>query len=563
MMDAENMSEQGGPIVTPLPPGEVAPSAVFASLIAVLLALLARFLLNVSTPAEIFGDRLTRFIPLPVFSQLLQVFGTSAKHIYFGGVLFVEVILTAAAGLLYYYLRMRLVPHLPRTQRFLAPDRSLDLIDIPIIAILFWLGSAVLIAPILGGGFLGADLIGGSTNVLLSQVIPNIAFAIVFVVLLRRAALVASSPNTPSSQTALSRRRLFQQIGFGALVIAGGALAWDFITSGAASLLGGSANEPPLHLGPVPSRIQPPPTPVYGAWTSVPGQTPEVTSPQDFYYVSKNLAGDPTIDAGSWSLQINGLVDTPYSLTYDQLRGLPQVQQYHTLECISNEVGGNLMSNALFIGTSLADVIQRAGIKTGASDLIFHAADGYSDSLHLSQALDPRSLIVYLIDGQPLPQPHGYPARLLIPGLYGMKNGKWLSSLEVGSGSYTGYWEERGWTDTAVVKTMTRIDVPQQSDLLVAKSMFIAGVAFAGDRGIAKVQVSTNGGQTWQYATLRRPLGNLTWVLWEYAWNPSNSGTHVIVARSIDGEGYVQPPTQEPPLPDGSSGYHAISVTVR
>src|SRR5215469_6183905 len=375
-MDAANISGHGDPIVKPLQPADVVPSAVFASLIAVLMALLARFLVNVSTPAEIFGDRLTRFIPLPVFSQLLQVFGTSAKHIYFGGVLLVEVVLTAIAGLLYYYLRMRLVPHLPRTQRFLAPDRALDLIDIPIIAILFWLVSAVLIAPILGGGFLGANLLGGSTNVLLSQFIPDIAFAVAFVVLLRRAALVAPSPDTPSSQASVSRRRLFQQIGFGALVIAGGALAWDFINSGAASLFGGSANQPPLHLGSVPTRIQPPPTPVYGAWTSVRGQTPEVTSPQDFYYVSKNLASDPVINAGSWTLQINGLVETPYSLTYDDLRGLPQVQQYHTLECISNEVGGNLMSNALFVGASLADVIQHAGIKTGASDLIFHAADG-------------------------------------------------------------------------------------------------------------------------------------------------------------------------------------------
>ena len=562
-MDSENISEHGNLLVTPLPPADVAPNAVFASLIAVLMALLARFLLNVSTPAEIFGDRLTRFIPLPIFSRLLNLFGTGTKHIYFGGLLLTEALLTAVAGIAYYYLRMRLLPHLPRTLAFLSTEGSLDLADIPIIAIFFWLVSAVLIAPILGGGFWGAALIGGWTNVLLSQVIPDIAFAIAFVVLLRRAVLAASNPDAPSSQAALSRRRLFKQIGFGALVIAGGALAWDFITSGAASLFGGTANEPPLNLGSVPTRIQPPPTPVYGTWTSVAGQTPEVTSPQDFYYVSKNLAGDPVIDAGSWNLQINGLVETPYSLTYDDLRGLPQIQQYHTLECISNEVGGNLMSNALFVGTSLANVIQHAGIKTGSSDLIFHAADGYSDSFHLSQALDPRSLIVYQIDGQPLPQAHGYPARLLIPGLYGMKNGKWLSSLEVGSGSYTGYWEERGWTNTAVVKTMTRIDVPQDSDLLLAKSMFIAGVAFAGDRGIAEVEVSTDSGQTWQTATLRRPLGSLTWVLWEYTWEPSGSGTYIIAARSIDGQGYVQQPTQEPPLPDGSSGYDAISVTIR
>jgi DMSO/TMAO reductase YedYZ molybdopterin-dependent catalytic subunit len=288
-----------------------------------------------------------------------------------------------------------------------------------------------------------------------------------------------------------------------------------------------------------------------------------VTNTNDFYYVSKNLAADPQIDASSWNLQITGLVERPYSLSYDELRALPQIERYHTLECISNEVGGNLMSNARFVGASLADMLQHAGIKNGASDLIFHAADGYSDSLHMSQALDPRSLVVYEINGEALPQPHGYPARLLIPGLYGMKNGKWLSSLEVGSGSYTGYWEERGWTNEAHVKTMSRIDIPHANDLLLAKPMYIAGVAFAADRGIARVDVSTDSGQTWQTATLRRPLGNLTWVLWEYSWTPPASGTYIIAVRAVDGQGYVQQPTIAPPLPDGSSGYHAISVTVR
>jgi len=314
-------------------------------------------------------------------------------------------------------------------------------------------------------------------------------------------------------------------------------------------------------VGTVPKSVEVP-TPTYGAWTPVAGLTPEVTSPANFYYVSKNLAGDPQIDNGSWRLQIEGMVKNPYTLSYDQLKTLPQIQQYHTLECISNEVGGNLISNALFVGASLADILQTAGIQTGASDLIFKAADGYSDSLHLSQALDPRSLIVYLIDGVPLPQPHGYPARLLIPGLYGMKNCKWVTSLQVGSGSYTGYWEEQGWSNEAVVNTMTRIDVPQASALLLAKPMFIAGIAYAGDRGISRVDVSTDGGETWNTATLRRPLGNLTWVLWEYPWSPT-SNSYTLVARSVDGQGNVQQPQENPPLPDGSTGYDFIGVTVR
>jgi DMSO/TMAO reductase YedYZ molybdopterin-dependent catalytic subunit len=541
---------------------ELVQDAIIAGLISVGTALLARFLLNISTPAEVFGDRLTPLIPLPIFEHLLSFFGSSAKHLYFGGLLLVEALVTAAAGVLYWYLRQRFVPRAPRIERWLSPQSQPDFREVPLIVIIFWLVSAGLIAPIIGGGFGGSGLLGGWTNTLVSQIIPDIAFAVAFIILLRRSYLRAATATT-QEQAALTRRRLFQQIGLGALVIAGGALAWDFISGGAANLFGGgNPSQPPLKLGTVPKSIEVP-TPNYGPWTPVEGLTPEVTSAADFYYVSKNLAGDPQIDAGTWSLQIGGMVRNPYSLTYDQLQALPQIQQYHTLECISNEVGGNLISNALFVGVSLADVLQTAGIQTGASEVIFKAADGYSDALHLSQGLDPRSLIVYLIDGEPLPQPHGYPARLLIPDLYGMKNCKWITSLKVGSGGYTGYWEQQGWSNEAIVNTMTRIDVPQASDLLLAKPMFIAGIAYAGARGIARVDVSTDEGQTWNTATLRRPLGNLTWVLWEYAWTPPGSGSYYIVARSVDGQGNVQQPQQNPPIPDGATGYDAIGVTLR
>ncbi len=211
---------------------------------------------------------------------------------------------------------------------------------------------------------------------------------------------------------------------------------WEALTSGLGAVLGagsGRGTQPSLSLGPVPDRIIPPPTPVYGPWTPIAGQTGELTSAADFYYVSKNLASDPSVSVASWKLTISGMVDHPYSLTYEKLRALPQVTQYHTLECISNEVGGTLMSNGVFVGVKLADVLNVAGIQSSASQMIFTAADGYSDSLHLGQALDDSSLIVYQLDGAPLPQAHGFPARLLIPGLYGMKNGKWLTQLTLGS----------------------------------------------------------------------------------------------------------------------------------
>lgn len=530
-------------------------NALLASALATVAALLLRLLTGLPTPAELFGDRITILIPVPIFSRLLQLFGPNAKHVFFVTLVIGQFVLTALAGALYAAAGMYL-----RKRDDAADD--LRLWEIPLLAALLWLASAGVLAPIIGAGFLGAGLAGGAGAVLRAEIAPDALFAASFVWLLRREARAPVAATTGASgaqAAALSRRRLLRQTGIAVAVIAGGVLVWEGVSAGLGSIIGlAGRHRPQLSLSNSPAKVAPP-TPNYGDWAPIAGQTPEITAAKDFYYVSKNLVSDPSINATQWSLKIAGMVNAPYNLTYDELRALPSVRQYHTLECISNEVGGNLMSNALFTGVRLADVLNTAGIQNGASQVTFRADDDYSDSLHLSQALNPDSLIVYLINGDPLPQAHGYPARLLIPGLYGMKNGKWLTSLTVGSGTYDGYWEQRGWTHEAKVKMTARIDVPSDGDLLTAKPTAIAGVAYSGDQGIAEVDVSVDGGQSWRVATLRRPLGALTWVLWELPWTPS-SGSHIIVARAIDNAGNVQTTAGAPPIPDGASGYDAISV---
>lgn len=533
--------------------------ALIAGTLAAGAALLARLTLQITTPAEVYAEALIRFIPLSVFSALVGTLGPNAKHLFFGGVLVAAGILAAALGILYCALRLAILRRMGRVGQETADAAVPGYVETPLIVLLFWLVTAGILAPLLGGGIFGAGFDEGVVGTLLTQLLPDAIFALAFIWLLRATLLAPSATGEASDEAArLSRRRLLNRGLTGVVLVAGAALAWEFISSAFGITM---THRPPLNVANAPKRVSPPPQPTYGSWTTLNGQTTEVTPTADFYYVSKNFVNDPQIDAASWRLTLTGNVNHPLTLTYDQLRARPGVERYHTLECISNEVGGDLMSNAYFRGTRLADLLNEAGLQPGSTELIFRASDGYSDRLHLSQALDPLALIVYEINGAPLPQAHGFPARLLIPGLYGMKNGKWLTGLEVDSSDYTGYWESRGWTREAKVKMTSRIDLPGDGAVLTTKPTWIAGVAYSSDKGIGQVEVSTDAGATWQPATLRRPLGALTWVLWQYHWQPT-SGAHVLAVRAIDLAGNVQTISEAPPLPDGASGYHAVQVFV-
>ncbi len=221
------------------------------------------------------------------------------------------------------------------------------------------------------------------------------------------------------------------------------------------------------------------------------------------------------------------------------------------------------MSNALWDGIPLVDLLQRAGgIKAGASKVVLYAVDDYSDSIHMSKALEPTTMLALRMNGVTLPQGHGFPARLLVPGIYGMKHVKWVTRIQVVNTDYQGYWQQRGWSDAADVRLTSRIDTPLAGSTLRAhQAVLIAGVAFSGNKGISEVDVSLDGGTSWQRATLKRPFSDLTWVLWELPWQ-AVAGTSTIVVRAIDLEGDVQDPNAESPLPNGSSGYHTVSVTV-
>lgn len=237
---------------------------------------------------------------------------------------------------------------------------------------------------------------------------------------------------------------------------------------------------------------------------------------------------------------------------------LPSVEQYATLACISNEVGGDLIGNALWRGVRLKDLLERAALKEGTVDIALKASDDYTDSIPLDRAMNESTILVYEMNGEPLAPAHGFPLRLIVPGIYGMKNVKWITRIEAVNYDLKGYWQRRGWNDRAEYKTMSRIDAP---DSAVSGDTTIAGIAFAGDRGISKVEVSTDGGKSWEEAEIKPPLSPITWALWHKRWAPGNPGKHKIVVRATDGSGTTQTAQYAPPAPDGSSGYHSKIIS--
>jgi len=299
------------------------------------------------------------------------------------------------------------------------------------------------------------------------------------------------------------------------------------------------------------------------AFAKVKGLPPEITPNEQFYVVSKNPPGfDPVVDVNKWSLQVDGLVGRPVRFTYSDLKAMPSVEQLQTLECISNEVGGDLISNARWRGVRMREVLMRAGGPgPKAVKVAFRCADGYSESIPIGEAMNATTLLVYEMNGEALPTNHGFPLRLLIPGLFGMKNPKWITRLEVVDYDFQGYWQASGWSDEAVVKTMSRFDTTSRTHSI--GEVGLGGVAYGGDRGIKDVEYSTDGGKTWQKAEIKPALGPFTWVLWAAVWTPKTPGEYTLKVRAKDGSGVLQIARDEPTLPDGASGHHTLRVRVR
>jgi len=309
------------------------------------------------------------------------------------------------------------------------------------------------------------------------------------------------------------------------------------------------------------------PQPPADASIDVPGM-PDLITPASTFYLIDTALTSPRIDANNWKLSVKGAVDNPVEFSYKDLLGMPTREADITLSCVSNTVGGGLVSNGRWTGVLLSDVLEEAGmsrdkITSASRQLVGRSVDGFTTGFKTDIALDGRNaLVAFGLNGSELPVQHGYPVRLVIPGLYGYVSAtKWLTEIELTNWNFDAYWIQRTWSKEGPVKTQSRIDTISAGDNLSAGKNPIGGIAWAPHRGIEKVEVSTDGGQTWNTARLAKQLAEDTWRQYVYDWE-ANPGDYTIQVRATDGNGETQTASKAPPHPSGATGYHTMDVTV-
>ncbi len=296
-----------------------------------------------------------------------------------------------------------------------------------------------------------------------------------------------------------------------------------------------------------------------------PGISPAVVGGDDFYLIDTAII-KPQVDPADWSLTIDGMVDNPLTFSYQDLIDRASVTAPVTLSCVSNEVGGGLVGNAVWQGVPLTELLEEAGVQPGATQLRSQSVDGWNCGFPTELAFDGRTaLVAVAMNGEPLPVKHGFPVRLVISGLYGYVSAtKWLESITLTTlEDFDGYWISRGWSKDGPVKTQSRIDTPRTrtSGHSASEPLPIAGVAWAPDTGIETVEIQIDDGD-WVEAELGESMGINSWRQWLYAWPDPSPGVHTISVRATDQSGYTQTPERRPVAPDGATGWHTVEIQV-
>jgi DMSO/TMAO reductase YedYZ molybdopterin-dependent catalytic subunit len=316
----------------------------------------------------------------------------------------------------------------------------------------------------------------------------------------------------------------------------------------------------------------------------------EVTPTELFYRIDISPI-IPAVNAQTWRLSVKGLVDNPIEITYEELKAMPSVEQFSTLGCVSNKVGGDLISNAIWKGVPLRNLLEQAKIKQGAEYIVFRCFDGYDVGIPLEKGLEDGTILAYDMNRETLTPAHGFPVRAIVPNIYGMMNAKWIVEIEIVDYVYEGFWQRKGWSNTARINTLSSVVIPGSAPIrtrfrgfLPAGSNFagssnstssssssssssgrtttVGGIAFAGTRGISKVQVSLDNGLTWKDASIKEPLSPYSWVMWAAELNipAEQKKEYKLTVRATDKTGNVQTSAIREPFPDGSTGYQMINI---
>lgn len=506
---------------------------LFAGFIASIAMTFAMLLLawafDIATPLFILGDRLSVFIsPKPFFWIMGRVGGYNhLKQLGVGSSMLGQIVVGTIGGMFYGIVRGK-HQHIRYRRTFLV------FVALPLII------SALLLWPVLGTHYGGIPIDAARLITLLGLAICFLLFERVLVLgydfLTNRRQVIAAT--SPEFSPHVGRRVFF----FGTLgvLLAGGGL-------GIARKLFQIA------------------TFSYDG-TQYKGEGVRSITPNDqFYCVTKNVV-DPRVDDGLWHLEVSGMIRFPRSYRLLDLKTMEFTDQETTLMCISNGLDAGLMSNAVWRGIRMADLLQASSPLTGAERVRLHGVDNYTDTIPFGKAMNPTTLIALQMNGVDLPDRHGFPARAIVPGYFGEKHVKWLTRIEVTKADAKGFYEKQGWGPNFIVPTRSRIDVPYNEMWIklaaATKGVPVKGVAFGGDRGISGVEFSSDDGENWNDAKIDYPGTKLSWALWSFNWEPDEVDDYTLVVRATDGEGEVQTYEENRPFTSGITGFHKIVVHV-
>jgi DMSO/TMAO reductase YedYZ molybdopterin-dependent catalytic subunit len=503
-------------------------SGAIAGLVMTAVMLLLAWLFGVATPLAIFGDRLSVFIPADTFLSLMGRVGgyNHMKQLGVGSVIFGQILVGALGGIVY-----GLIARRRRPVGFIFSGIIFILLPLAAVAILLW--------PVLGTHYFGLPIGRATVVTLLGLTTAFVFFERSLVLGFRFLTRPTMRINEQEFSPPMGRRALL----FGGLGIL-------FAGGGGAGILRALYRLATFSYDGLQYK----------------GRIVQGITPNDqFYCVTKNVV-DPHVNASLWRLEVSGLVKTRQTYHLDRLKSLPAITQETTLMCISNGLDAGLMSNALWKGVPMGMLLNAATPLPGAAKVRLHGVDNYTDTFPLEKAMDPTTLVVYEMNGEPLAHRHGFPARVIVPGYFGEKHVKWITRIEVADADAKGFYETQGWGPDFIVPTRSRFDQPDHESTfqleLASKGILVSGVAFGGDRGITRVEVSFDDGANWEEAKLDYPGTKLTWALWSYNWRPEGADDYTLVVRATDGEGEVQEWDEERPFKSGTTGFHKITVHV-